>query len=275
MSIIAALLRVVQVCYTISVNLFHALILSVVEGISEFLPISSTGHQILTAKLLGITQTNFVGSFEIYIQVGAILAVISLYWKTFLKNKKVWRPLLAAFIPTAIVGLLLYKIIKNVFLGNSMITVIMLLLGGIILILVEKNHKEKDEHVGKVEDISLQNAFLIGIGQSLSVIPGVSRAAATIITALLLKTKRKTATEFSFLLAVPTMIAASGLDLVKSGHSFSSSEWMILLFGFVVSFIVALFSVKWLLTYIQRHNFVAFGYYRIIVAILFFLIVLR
>lgn len=254
-------------------NLFHALVLSIVEGITEFLPISSTGHQILATKLLNITQTDFVGSFEIYIQVGAILAVIVLYWKTFLENRKFWKPLLAAFIPTAIVGLILYKFIKHFLLGNSLVTVLALLLGGILLIVIEKMHKEKDFHVDKVENITVQNAIIIGLCQSLAVIPGVSRSAATIIGAMVLGTKRKTATEFSFLLAAPTMIAASGLDLVKSGFHFSGSEWTTLLFGVVISFIVAMLSIKWLLKYIQNNTFIPFGIYRIGAAILFLLLV--
>ncbi len=254
-------------------NLLQALIISIVEGVTEFLPISSTGHQILVSKILNIVQTDFVGSFEIYIQVGAILAVIVLYWRTFLENKKAWKPLIAAFIPTAVVGFILFKIIKHVLLGNSLITVLSLLIGGILLIVIEKNHKEKENHVDKIENISINNAFIIGLCQSIAVIPGVSRSAATIIGGMILGTKRKTATEFSFLLAVPTMIAASGLDLLKSGFSYSGSEWLILMFGFVVSFIVALFAIKWLLRFIQNNNFIGFGIYRIIIAILFFLFV--
>lgn len=258
-----------------NVNILHALILSIVEGVSEFLPISSTGHQILTAKLLNITQTDFVGSFEIYIQLGAILAVVVLYWKVFLENKKIWKNIIAAFIPTAVVGLLLYKIIKHVLLGNSLVTLISLFLGGVILIIIEKNHKELDSHVDKVEKISTKNAFLIGLIQSISVIPGVSRSAATIIGGLILGTKRKTATEFSFLLAVPTMIAATGLDLAKTGFHFSGEQWFTLTVGFLGSFVVAMLSIKWLIKYVQSNNFVAFGIYRIVVAVLFYFLVLK
>lgn len=250
----------------------HAIILSIVEGFSEFLPISSTGHLILTAKLLNIPQTEFVKSFEIIIQLGAILAVGFLYWKKIWSNKKAWKPVILAFIPTAIVGLVLYKLVKNVLLGNSMITVAALLIGGIVMIAVEYWFKSSNPEIDKIEDISNKNAVIIGLFQSISIVPGVSRAAATIIGAMLLKTKRKTAVEFSFLLAIPTMAAATGLDLVKTQFSFNSSEWGMLAVGLIGSFIVAMLAVKFLLKFIQSHTFIPFGIYRIILALLFFLL---
>ena len=202
----------------------HAIILSIVEGFSEFLPISSTGHMVLAAKLLQIPQTDFVKSFEIIIQLGAILAVVVIYWKTIWSNKKAWKPIILAFIPTAVVGLLLYKVVKNVLLGNSLITVAALLIGGLVMIAVEYWFKSSKPEVEKIENISNKNAIIIGLFQSISIIPGVSRAAATIVGGMLLKTKRKTAVEFSFLLAIPTMAAASGLDLIKTHFHFSSSS---------------------------------------------------
>jgi len=256
-------------------DIIHAIILSLVEGISEFLPISSTGHMIIASSVLKIAQTNFVKDFEIIIQLGAILAIVVLYFKQFSKNKNVWLKVITAFLPTALIGFLLFKIIKSYLLGNLYITLIALFLGGIILILLELIHKEKDHHAGKIEDISFKNAFLIGTFQSLAVIPGVSRSAATIISALFLGTKRKTATEFSFLLAVPTMLAATGLDLVKSNFAYSLNEWILLIIGFLGAFVSALIVVKWFLKYIQSHNFIAFGVYRIVAAILFYLFVIR
>lgn len=247
----------------------HALILSFVEGFTEFLPISSTGHMVLAAKLLQIPQTDFVKSFEIIIQLGAILAVVFLYWKTIWSNKKVWRPIIAAFIPTAIVGLVFYKIVKNILLGNTLVTLWALLIGGIILIAIEYLHKEKDGAVDKIENISTKNAIFIGLFQSISIIPGVSRAAATIIGAMLLKTKRKTAVEFSFLLAIPTMAAATGLDLIKTHFSFSTSEWGILAVGFIGSYIVAILAVRFFIKFIQNHTFIPFGIYRIVLGLLF------
>ncbi len=250
---------------------FQAIIFSIVEGITEFLPISSTGHLVLTAKLLNIPQTEFVKSFEIIIQLGAILAVVFLYWKTIWNNKKVWKPVILAFIPTAVIGLALYKIIKNVLLGNEAVTLYALLIGGVALIIIEYMFKGKDGNTGKIEDISPKNAIIIGLFQSLSIIPGVSRAAATIIGAMLLKTKRKTAVEFSFLLAIPTMAAATGLDLLKSNFSFSAQEYSVLAVGFIGSFIVAGLAIKFFLKFIQNHTFIPFGIYRIILSLLFFL----
>ncbi|HVF69763.1 MAG TPA: undecaprenyl-diphosphatase UppP [Xanthomonadales bacterium] len=262
----------------------QAVIFSIVEGFTEFLPISSTGHLVLTAKLLNIPQTEFVKSFEIIIQLGAILAVVFLYWKTIWTNKKAWKPIIFAFIPTAIVGLALYKVVKDVLLGNELVTVWALLIGGIVLILVERffanaqndpSTSSGQAGIGKIEDISPKNAFIIGLFQSISIVPGVSRAAATIIGAMLLGTKRKTAVEFSFLLAIPTMAAATGLDLIKTNFSFSTYEYSILAVGFVGSFIVAIFAVKFFIKFIQNHTFIPFGIYRIILSLLFFWFLLR
>jgi undecaprenyl-diphosphatase len=253
----------------------HAIILSIVEGLTEFLPISSTGHLVLASKLLSIMQTDFVKSFEIIIQLGAIFAIIFLYWRTISKNILVWKKIITAFIPTAIIGFALYKIIKSLLLGNPIVTLYALLIGGILLIILEKIYKEKDHHAEEIEKISYKNSFLIGVFQSISVIPGVSRSAATIISALFLGTKRKTAVEFSFLLAVPTMFAASGLDILKSNFSFTPHEYLILLVGFVGSFLVAIVAVKFLLNFIKKHTFIPFGVYRIILAIVFWIFILR
>jgi undecaprenyl-diphosphatase len=256
-------------------NFINALILSTVEGISEFLPISSTGHLILAADILKIAQSNFVKDFEIIIQLGAILAIIVVYWKNFYKNFEVWKKVLIAFIPTAIIGFILFKFIKSFLLGNLYITLFSLFIGGFALIILELIYKEKEHHASNIEQISFKNAFLIGVWQSVAVIPGVSRSAATIIGALFLGTKRKTAAEFSFLLAVPTMLAATGIDMIKSNFSYSLNEWMLLFVGFLGSFIVALLVVKWFLDYIRIHTFIPFGIYRIALSILFYLIVIR
>jgi undecaprenyl-diphosphatase len=253
----------------------QAVILSIVEGLTEFLPVSSTGHLVLASKILSIAQTDFVKSFEIIIQLGAIFAIVFLYWKTISKNKEVWKKIIIAFIPTAIIGFFFYKIIKTLFLVNPTITLFALFVGGLLLIFLEKIHKEKDNHSDSIEKISFRNAFLIGVFQSISVIPGVSRSAATIIPALFLGTKRKTAVEFSFLLAIPTMLAATALDLVKSKFSFTLSEYSILITGFIGSFIVAILAVKFLLNFIKKHTLIPFGIYRIILAIVFGLTILR
>ncbi len=255
-------------------NLIQALILSAVEGFTEFLPISSTGHLILAAEILKIPQTEFVKSFEIIIQLGAILAVVILYWKE-LMNKKIWPQILIAFIPSAIIGFILYKFIKEVLIGNSLVVVIALLLGGVAFILIEAWHKDKKYDEGTIENISYKNSFIIGIFQSISVIPGVSRAGATIMGALLLNVNRKTAAEFSFILAVPTIFAATILDVAETQLSFSQNELMLLGIGFVGSFIFALISIKWLIKYLQNHTFIGFGIYRIAVAVIFYLIFIR
>jgi len=260
----------------VPVNILHALILSLVEGVTEFLPISSTGHMVLISHILNIPQTEFVKSFEIMIQPGAILAVVILFWKRLL-NTKIWPQIIVAFLPAAVIGLLFYKLIKGYLIGNSLVTIVALLLGGLALIAIEHWHKKlpDSEQISNIEKITLKNAFLIGVFQSISVVPGVSRAGATILGALVLKTNRKTAAEFSFILAVPTMFAASALDIVKTHLSFSGSELNILTLGFVASFIVALTTVKLFIKYLEKHDFIPFGVYRIAIAIIFFLLFLR
>ena len=256
-------------------DILQAIVLSIVEGISEFLPISSTGHLILAADLLKISQSEFVKSFEIIIQLGAILAVAVIYWKRYINNIKVWERILIAFIPTMVIGLTLYKLVKEVLLGNSMVTVIAIFVGGVALIILELLYKEKEHHADSIEHLSRKQAFLIGVFQSISIIPGVSRAAATIIGGLYVGAKRKTAVEFSFLLAIPTVLAASTLDIIKTQAEFNQSEIILLAVGFIGSFITAIFAIKFLMNFIKTHTFIPFGIYRIILSILFFLFVLR
>jgi len=252
-------------------NLLHALLLGIVEGISEFLPISSTAHLILTADLLDIPQTDFVKSFEITIQLGAILSVVVLYWKSFFQKKEVLLKILAAFVPTAVIGFVLHQIIKNIFFESTSLILWSLFLGGAFLIAFEYMHREKSDATDDLSSVSYKQAVAIGLFQSIAVIPGVSRSAATIIGGLMLGLKRKTIIDFSFLLAVPTMLAATALDLVKEGSAFSSADVGVLAVGFATSFVVALLAIKWLLHFIKGHSFVSFGVYRIIIAILFFL----
>lgn len=256
-------------------NIPNSFILSIVEGISEFLPISSTGHLNLTRVILNIPSTDFFTTFEIFIQLGAILAVALLYWRTIFTNSLGWKKVLTAFIPTAAVGFVLGKFIKNYLTSDAYITVIALFVGGILLIILELLYKEKDHHVEKLENISYKNAFLIGLCQSIAVIPGVSRSAATILGTMFLGTKRKAAVEFSFLLAIPTMLAATAFDLKDANFSFSSNEIYIMAVGFIGSFIVAIIAVKWLLKFIENHTFIPFGIYRIIVAIVFWFLIIR
>ncbi|MBF0478054.1 MAG: undecaprenyl-diphosphate phosphatase [Candidatus Omnitrophica bacterium] len=246
-----------------------ALILGMVEGITEFLPISSTGHLILTSKLLHLADSEFLKSFEIIIQLGAILSVVVLYWKSFFTNLATVKRIAVAFLPTAVIGFIFYKLIKKFLLSNSDIVIWSLLLGGIFLIIFEMLHKENTDSSQGILAISYKQAFFIGIFQSFAMIPGVSRSAATIIGGMFLGISRKTIVEFSFLLAVPTMGAAVGLDLIKNSPSFAAEQFGFLATGFIVSFIVALAAIKFLLSYIQKNNFIPFGFYRIIVAIIF------
>jgi len=254
-------------------DILQALILGVIEGITEFLPISSTGHLILAGELLNIPATDFQKSFDIIIQLGAILSVIVLYWKT-LWNIATIKKLIVAFIPTGVIGLALYGVVKTYLLGNQHVVLWSLLLGGIALIFFELWHKEEDAATADIANISYKQAALIGVFQSLAIIPGLSRSASTIVGGLLLGLRRTTIVEFSFLLAVPTMLAASGLDLIKNASSFSTDQFGVLAVGFVTSFIVAIFSIKFLLNYIRKHNFIPFGIYRIVAALLFWIFII-
>mgnify|MGYP000848163564 CR=1 FL=1 len=258
-------------------NLLNVLILSIVEGLTEFLPISSTGHLILVSKILNLEPSNFLKTFEIIIQLGAILAVVALYTKKFL-NIKTIKKLIVAFIPTGIVGMLLYPIIKGFLLGSTWVTLNALFWGGVALIIIEvvikkMMVKKKELDTNTIESISYKQAFLIGCFQCLSVIPGMSRAAATIIGGLSVKLDRATATEFSFLLAVPTMIAASGYDLYKSREYIAQGGYMTLIVGTIFSFIFAMIAIKFLISFVKKHDFRVFGVYRIILSVLYYIFV--
>lgn len=248
-------------------TVIDSIILGIVEGITEFLPVSSTGHLILTSSLLGIQQTDIHKAFEVSIQLGSILAVIFIYYEKIFHSKELWKRLIIAFLPTGALGFILYKLIKSLF--SPVITSIMLIIGGIIFILVELFYKEKEHHLADVEKIPYTKAFLIGVFQSLAMIPGTSRSGATIIGGLLLGLKRKAAAEFSFLLAVPTMIVATTYDTLKHINEYHFDNWIILGTGFITAFIFALITIKLFLRFISTHNFIPFGIYRIIVGILF------
>jgi len=252
------------------INAFSALVLGIVEGFTEFLPISSTAHLILTAELLGISQSEFTKTFEISIQSGAIIAVVVLYWKKFLHWESL-KKIVVAFIPTGIIGLAFYKIIKTILFESMPVILSSLAIGGLFLVIFEYVFKERDE-APTIEEISYGKAVGIGIAQSVAMIPGVSRAAATIVGGMLLGIRRELIVEFSFLLAVPTMFAATGLDLLKNLHAFSIAEFHLLAIGFAVSFVMAILGIKFLLSYIQRHTFSAFGIYRILLVAVFLLV---
>ena len=251
-------------------HFYQAVILGIVEGITEFLPISSTAHLILAADLLNLAQTAFMKSFEIIIQFGAILAVLFLYWRSFL-NWEILKRLAVAFLPTGVLGLIFYKLIKTYLLSSEVLVLWTLFLGGIGLIIFEKMHREKETALDDVSKISYRKCLTIGLFQSVAMVPGVSRSAATIIGGLILGMKRRTILEFSFLLAVPTMLAATGFDLLKSAGSFSLEQANFLMIGFATSFVAAILGIKFLLSYVRKNSFFAFGVYRVVAVILFLL----
>jgi undecaprenyl-diphosphatase len=253
-------------------NLFQTLILSVVEGLTEFIPVSSTGHMILAANLLHIADTEFVKSFEIIIQLGAILAVTILYFRKLIKNRDLWLKLITAFLPTAIIGFTLYKVVKNILLGNPLIVVISLFIGGVILILIDKFYRDKTEILS---NLTYKQVFIIGIFQSLSIIPGVSRSAATIIGGLIVGLNRNESVEFSFLLAIPTMIAATSLDLIKTAYNFSTPQYELLAIGLGVSFVTGLIAIRSFIGYVKKRKFVAFGIYRIVLSLIYYFLILK
>ncbi|HVN24541.1 MAG TPA: undecaprenyl-diphosphate phosphatase [Syntrophorhabdales bacterium] len=250
-------------------DFLHAIIFGIVEGITEFLPISSTGHLMLTAQVMGLGQTEFLKTFEIAIQLGAILSVVVLYWRSLFVDREIAKRVLAAFLPTAVLGLLFYKIIKKYLLAGTGVVLWSLFIGGIFLIIFEILHRRRVEPFDELSSIPYSTALVIGVFQSIAMIPGVSRAAATIVGGLLLGVRRKTIVEFSFLLAVPTMLAATCLDLYKNAGSFSMAQLGSLAVGFVVSFVAALLAVKFLLNFIKHHTFIPFGIYRVAVALFF------
>jgi undecaprenyl-diphosphatase len=253
-------------------NIIQSIVLSIIEGLTEFLPISSTGHMILASSVMHIQEDAFVKTFEICIQIGAILAIVIQYAKRFLKGISIYFKLGIAFIPTGIIGFLAYPYIKT-YLFNSTVVAISLLVGGIVLILIDKKVADQEAKSDVIENMKYKNAFFIGLFQSISMIPGVSRAAATIVGGIFNGLNKKQAIEFSFLLAVPTMFIATGYDLMKTNIEFSGHEIFLLGIGLLVAFITAWFAVKVFLKIVQNYGFKYFGYYRIIIGILFLIFI--
>ena len=247
------------------------IILGLVEGATEFLPVSSTGHLILASALMQLQSTAFLKTFDVVIQLGAILAIVWIYAKRFLTSFNIYLKLLVAFIPTGIIGFLAYKTIKA-YLFSPLVVAVSLILGGVILILLDNYVEKKESEWDDVEDISYKNAFFIGLIQCFSMIPGVSRAAATIIGGAFNGFNKKQAAEFSFLLAVPTMFAASGYDLLKTEMAFSQENIIMLLIGMLVAFVSAWVAVKLFLKIISRFGFKHFGYYRIVIGMIFLIL---
>lgn len=243
---------------------FDAIILAIIEGLTEFLPVSSTGHMIIASALLGVEKDPFVKTFTVAIQLGAIASVMVIYWKRFFQSVSFYIKLLIAFIPAAVAGLLLSKQIDFLFERIDLVA-LMLILGGIVFLFIDKMFHETEEH-GQTQ-VSYQSAFTVGLFQVLALVPGVSRSAATIIGGITQKLTKQTAAEFSFLLAIPTMLAATGYKLLTyylEGNTLGNEQISILVFGNVAAFIVAFLAIKSFISYLTKHGFKVFGYYRII-----------
>lgn len=250
-------------------NIIQATLLGIVEGITEFLPISSTAHMVIVEQWLNITLTEYVKTFTISIQLGAILSVIIFSWHKIFADQEIWKKILLAFLPTGIIGFIFYKLIKNFLIENINIIIWSLIIGGVILIIFELvNYKNKKmSGPADLDSISYGKALAIGTFQALGMIPGVSRSAATIVGGLTMGINRQTVVIFSFLLAIPTMLAATVYDLYKTGLNFSAQEIEVWLFGFLTSFIVATIAIKFLINFIKNHTFIIFGIYRIILGL--------
>ena len=247
-------------------DIIQAIIIGIIEGFTEFLPISSTGHMIVASEWLGVKQDHLTKAYEVIIQLAAILAVILLYKdKISIKKITLWQKLFIAFLPLAVVGFIFKDVIKSLF--TVEIVAWMFIIGGIIFLIVERFYKEENSHTCDVEDVSYGQALWIGVAQILSLIPGTSRAGATIIGGLLVRLDRKTSAEFSFLLAIPVMAAVSGYDLLKYYAEFADANWGAFIAGFITAFVVAYLTIKLFLVFLQRFTFVAFGWYRIILGI--------
>lgn len=248
-------------------NLLHAFVLGVVEGVTEFLPISSTAHLLFAERLLGIPQTPFLASFIIIIQVGAIAAVALTVWRRLLADPRLIMVTIVGFVPTAILGAVAYPYVKEILSASPLIPILALGIGGVFLILFEQGRRQRLTAGVALPSATYGQSLLVGLAQCVAFVPGVSRAAASVVGGMLAGLDRKAAVELSFLLAIPTMVAATGLDLVKTGFAFSPGEWQLLAVGLASSFVTALIVVRWLLRYIETHTFASFGVYRIVAAI--------
>lgn len=261
-------------------ELFKALIFGIIEGITEWLPISSTGHLILADEFLKLkTSEEFKNMFDVVIQLGAIMAVVVLYFqklnpwspkKTVLEKKRTWTlwfKVVVAMIPTVLIALPFNDTVEELF-NNSITVSIALIVYGILFIVIEKYNANRQPKVNTLSQLTYKTALIIGIFQVLSIIPGTSRSGSTILGAILIGTSRYVAAEFTFFLAIPTMFGASLLKVVKFGFHFTGMEVALLLTGMVSAFIVSIIAIKFLMNYIKKNDFKAFGYYRIVLGII-------
>lgn len=253
-------------------TLLQAIILAIVEGLTEFLPISSTGHMILTSYMMGIEENNFVKNFEVIIQFGAILAVLVVYWQRFLPNWGFYKKLLVAFLPTGIVGFLINDYI-DILLGKPEIVAWSFIIGGAILIWTDQFFARLNHEGQTTEQLTYKQSVFLGLFQCIAMIPGVSRSAATIIGGLSLGMNRKEAAEFSFFLAVPTLGAATLYKTTKILDTIDSSQVSLLLVGSIVAFFVAILAIKSFIRILSSHGFKYFGYYRILMGVIFLILI--
>lgn len=253
-------------------DIFQAILIGIIEGFTEFLPISSTGHMIVATKFLGVEQDTLTKAYEVIIQFAAIIAVMLIYReKISLKKINLWIKLFIAFLPLAIVGFIFKDDIKALF--NIETVAWMFIIGGIVFLVVEYFYEEKENIVKEVEDVNYTQALWVGISQIFSLIPGTSRAGATIIGGLLTGLDRKTSSDFSFLLAIPVMGAVTAYDLLKHYKEFADANLVAFGIGFIVAFIVAYITVKLFLVFIQKFSFVPFGIYRIIFGVVLLMVI--
>ena len=257
-------------------SILEAIIIAVVEGVTEFLPISSTGHMIITEKLLGVESTEFTRLFTVGIQLGAIGAVLVLYWKKFMAPLKTGRwtfylKLLVAVVPALLLGFIFSDRI-DALLESATTVAITMIAGGVVLLFIDRFFRQ--ETIREEEQIGYPQALLIGIWQCLAMIPGVSRSAASIIGGMQQKLTRKLAAEFSFFLAVPTMAAATGYKLLKGYHSLTVADIRLFAIGNAVAFVVAMLAIRFFIGFLQQHGFRLFGYYRIIAGILLLVLIM-
>ncbi|QWV95087.1 undecaprenyl-diphosphate phosphatase [Geomonas oryzisoli] len=248
-------------------GILDAVILGIVEGLSEFLPVSSTGHLILASALLKLQQSEAHKVFEVVIQLGAMLAVVEVYRKQLFARPDLIKKVCFAFLPTGTIGFLLYKLVKSFF--QPSLVSYMLIAGGVAFIVIELWMKDRPATTHTLDEISYKQAFSIGLVQCISMVPGVSRSGATIMGGLLFGLDRKDATEFSFLLALPTMLAATCYDIYKNYTVFHMGDWENIAVGFITSFIFGVIGIKALLRFVTSHTFIPFGVYRIAVGVLF------
>lgn len=246
---------------------FEAIILAIIEGLTEFLPVSSTGHMIIGTALMGLEPSAFVKLFTIVIQLGTILSVLVLYWKRFFKSMDFYYKLVVAAIPASILGLVFNDFIDSL-LESPLMVGVMLVIGGVILLFVDKWFNKPTTESS--DDISFKQAFIIGWYQCLALIPGTSRSASTIVGGMTQKLTRKAAAEFSFFLAIPMMLGASVVKLYKffkEGHTFTGEEINLLIVGNLVGFVVAIIAIKTFIDLLTKYGFKMFGWYRIVVGL--------